>query len=99
MTELETMAGVALLASLLVFWLRDVRRRRDCEVFRRWCAAGHSDDARGPKCPCCRGPLISYSSMNIRECVDCGHMYSWDLDPGQKPLVTNNRHDRKEQAQ
>lgn len=98
MSEIETVAGVALLASLIVFWLLDARRRRSYEVFRRWCAAGHGDDARGPRCPICRGPLISYSSMSLRECADCREKFAWELKPGQKPLIANNRQDRKEHS-
>lgn len=52
----------------------------------------------GPCCPDCAGPLVSYSSRNQRQCADCKEIFPWHLAPGQKPLVTNNRHDRKEQT-
>lgn len=52
----------------------------------------------GPRCPDCAGPLISYSSLRYRECADCREKFAWELKPGQKPLIANNRQDRKEQA-
>lgn len=54
-------------------------------------AEARSDDARGKPCPVCRGPLVSFSTMDLRLCADCGREFNWQLLPGQKPLVANNR--------
>lgn len=49
------------------------------------------DDARGKRCPHCDGPLVSFSSMNLRICADCDSEFDWHLAPGQKPLLANSR--------
>lgn len=49
-----------------------------------------------PNCPECKnGALCAIRSQNVKKCSSCGYEQSWHLDPGQKPLITNNRHDRK----
>lgn len=49
-------------------------------------------------CPKCAGPLVDLRSMNSRICADCKTEHPWHLAPGQKPLISNNRIDRKEQT-
>lgn len=46
-------------------------------------------------CPKCSGPLVQLRSLNLRICNDCKAEYEWNLKPGQPPLITNNRADRR----
>lgn len=48
-------------------------------------------------CPACTGPLVPLRSLSVRICNDCKTEYRWTLEDGQKPLIANNRHDRKPQ--
>ena len=57
-----------------------------------------TDDARGPSCPSCGEPLVSFATMNERECNGCKSVWPWHLNPGQQPLVSNNRATRKTQG-
>lgn len=43
--------------------------------------------------------MVDLRSMNIRMCPGCKAEHPWYLAPGQKPLISNNRIDRKELAQ
>ena len=54
-------------------------------------AEARNDDARGKACPACSGPLVSFATMNLRICGDCKREFDWQLAPGQKPLLANNR--------
>ena len=54
-----------------------------------------TDDARGPACPSCGEPLVSFATMNERECGGCRSVWPWQLKPGQLPLVANNRATRR----
>lgn len=49
-------------------------------------------------CPKCAGPLVDLRSLNVRLCADCKSEYPWHLAPGQRPLIGNNRQDRKEHS-
>ena len=42
-------------------------------------------------CPKCRAPLHPIRSQFIKMCGSCNYQEPWELKPGQKPLVTNNR--------
>lgn len=42
----------------------------------------------------CGGALVNLTSMNKRICSDCKKEYEWNLDEGQKPLISSNRGDR-----
>lgn len=43
-------------------------------------------------CPECGGTaLVRFMSLNYKRCGDCGEEMPWTLDPGQPPLVANNR--------
>lgn len=47
-------------------------------------------------CPKCNDPhLISYSSLQKKQCSGCGAMLTWELKPDQPPLVNNNRDKRR----
>lgn len=47
-------------------------------------------------CPKCAAPLVALRSLNARICIDCKTEHDWHLAPGQKPLITTNRDNRKE---
>lgn len=52
------------------------------------------------QCPHCGdNRLIKYSSLRKQQCSKCGSLLPWELKPGQKPLVTNNRDKRKDRDQ
>ena len=53
-------------------------------------------DGTGKPCPKCGTPMVNLSSINLRECVGCQHKEPWHLSEGQKPLINNNRGDRKQ---
>lgn len=56
------------------------------------------DDGLGKRCPTCGEPMSNLPSLNQRQCATgCKQSQEWSLEEGQKPLVTNNRHDRKDQ--
>lgn len=42
-------------------------------------------------CPKCLAPLHPIRSQFIKMCGSCDYKEPWELKPGQKPLVTNNR--------
>lgn len=43
-------------------------------------------------CPECKSDkLVKFLSLNYKECNDCGKRIEWNLDKGQKSLVSNNR--------
>lgn len=42
-------------------------------------------------CPKCLSPLHAIRSQFIKMCGSCGYQEPWELKPGQKPLITNNR--------
>lgn len=42
-------------------------------------------------CPKCLAPLHAIRSQFIKMCGSCDYQEPWELKPGQKPLVTNNR--------
>lgn len=45
-------------------------------------------------CSACKydGPnWIKFSSLNKKQCTQCGNRMDWDLSPDQAPLVSNNR--------
>ena len=49
------------------------------------------------KCEKCGSSVIvSYRSMNKRQCHDCGHVMPWNLKEGQAPLLGNNRQRAKD---
>lgn len=57
------------------------------------------DNGLGKRCPDCGEPMSNMPSLNRRQCATgCKANFEWRLEDGQKPLVTNNRHDRKEQV-
>lgn len=35
--------------------------------------------------------LVLLRSINIKMCPDCKKKYIWNLDKGQKPLITSSR--------
>ena len=44
------------------------------------------------KCHKCGCTELSYlRSLNVKKCTSCSHEMEWNLDPGQMPLVRNNR--------
>jgi hypothetical protein len=45
-------------------------------------------------CPQCDGVLHAIRSQNKKMCGSCEYEEAWDLKPGQKPLITNNRDTR-----
>lgn len=49
--------------------------------------------AKCPKntCPSCCSPLHPIRSQFIKMCGSCDYQEEWQLKPGQKPLITNNR--------
>jgi len=49
------------------------------------------DDARGKRCPACWEPLVDLRTLELRLCSGCGAEHPWPLDPGQQPLLGNNR--------
>ena len=49
-------------------------------------------DGTGKPCPKCGGPMVNLSSINRRD----KHSEPWHLSEGQKPLLNNNRGDRKQ---
>jgi DNA-directed RNA polymerase subunit RPC12/RpoP len=56
------------------------------------------DNGLGKRCPDCGSPMVDLRSMNTRLCSGCKTEFDWHLAPGQKPLISNNRIDRKEQT-
>lgn len=42
-------------------------------------------------CPNCCAPLHPIRSQFVKMCGSCDYQEDWQLKPGQKPLVTNNR--------
>lgn len=54
-------------------------------------------DEKGTGKPChnCEWPTVAIRSHNERLCVVCKREIVWELAPGQKPLLNNNRGDRK----
>ncbi len=46
------------------------------------------------KCNCEKLSLLR--SINKKKCTSCGHEMDWFLDPGQAPLITNNRMVKRE---
>jgi transcription initiation factor TFIIIB Brf1 subunit/transcription initiation factor TFIIB len=43
-------------------------------------------------CPKCGSKnLVHIATQFIKICNDCETVIKWDLDEGQKPLITNNR--------
>lgn len=50
-------------------------------------------DAAGKPCPLCSAPMSNLTSQFVRICTNgkCGHVVSWELNPGQKPLYGSNR--------
>lgn len=42
-------------------------------------------------CPCCGGPLMLLSSYRSKVCYDCRRSFTWELEPGQQPLVKATR--------
>lgn len=58
------------------------------------------DTGWGRPCPDCKAPMVDLRSLNARLCSNgsCQAMTDWKLSPGQRPLLGNNRIDRKEQA-
>ncbi len=51
------------------------------------------DDAKGKRCPYCTEPLSALSSQFVRLCTNgkCGTVWPWELNPGQKPLMSSHR--------
>ena len=47
--------------------------------------------AEKDKCPVCKRGMLLFHSYRIKACVDCRIVYSWDLDPGQFPLIQHQR--------
>jgi hypothetical protein len=54
------------------------------------------DQGTGKPCPTCEWPTVAIRSHNERLCVVCKHEIVWHLSEGQKPLLNNNRGDRKQ---
>jgi ssDNA-binding Zn-finger/Zn-ribbon topoisomerase 1 len=52
-------------------------------------------DGTGKPCPDCGAPMVNLASLNLRQCIGCGHSEHWNLKDGQKPLVNTNRGDKK----
>jgi uncharacterized protein with PIN domain len=48
-------------------------------------------NSSGNRCKQCGGPLAKYSSLNTKQCYDCGKQYDWKLKPKQQPLVKYQR--------
>ena len=42
-------------------------------------------------CPICSGALVKLMSLFKKTCGDCGAVYKWPLDDGQKPLVKHQK--------
>jgi hypothetical protein len=42
-------------------------------------------------CPNCRRSMLSFSSYQYKQCVECGQTYDWKLEPKQLPLVRHQR--------
>lgn len=40
--------------------------------------------------PCCGETLIKFISQNRKVCYACDKEYTWNLDPGQKPLFNRS---------
>lgn len=54
------------------------------------------ENGLGKSCPSCGEPMSNMPSLNMRQCATgCKMAVDWLLDEGQKPLIANNRHDRK----
>ncbi len=55
------------------------------------------DNGTGRPCPDCSEPMSDLRSQNTRVCTNgkCGLVADWNLKPGQPPLITNNRADRR----
>ena len=52
----------------------------------------------GRACPDCGEPMADLRSLNARQCATgCKETFAWNLAPGQKPLIANNRATRKPQ--
>jgi hypothetical protein len=58
------------------------------------------ENGLGKRCPDCGAPMTDLRSLNSRMCSNgaCQLMTDWNLSPGQRPLLGNNRIDRKEQT-
>lgn len=52
---------------------------------------------KGKPCPCCREPLSDISTQFERHCTNgkCGAIWPWELELGQKPLISSSRDTRK----
>ena len=53
------------------------------------------DEGSWKPCPKCATPMVDLRSINLRQCVKCGHVEAWLLAKGQRPLINTNRGDRK----
>lgn len=43
-------------------------------------------------CPKCGNTILSpLRSQYVKKCTSCGYEVEWKLDPGQMPLIRNNR--------
>lgn len=58
-----------------------------CVVYLNWPSKPRPKNT----CPECGGVLHPIRSQFIKMCGSCGYEEPWELKPGQKPLVTNNR--------
>ena len=67
-------------------------------AFVRWSTVHKSKRVQSTACPhCSNTKLARLSSLNKRYCSDCGAWLTWDLKPGQAPLVGPARPVRKAQ--
>lgn len=54
-----------------------------------------SKDSFDHQCPDCNSPLILLRSLNKKQCSSCEYSEEWNLNPGQKSLISSNRGDRR----
>ena len=49
-----------------------------------------------PICWKCKNKkVVKFSTLQVVYCTDCNKFTRWRLKPGQRPLVSSNRGDRK----
>lgn len=55
-----------------------------------------NEEPSGKPCPNCGEPMSKLRSHSAMQCATgCKQSVPWDLDEGQKPLIGNNRQDRR----
>jgi len=44
------------------------------------------------RCAKCGSDVLRlFTSLNLKQCHECGHKMKWNLEPGQKPLIGPSR--------